>query len=472
MNAFTTHSTPQLKLVHKGKVRDSYQVNNNYRLLIATDRLSCFDKVLPSPMPGKGVILTQMAKQWFSMAEKVLPTHFVKDIAPNVSLVKEAKPIPLEIIVRSYLTGSLWRRYLKGERIFGGLKLPENMTKNQRFPQAIVTPTTKEAIDRPIDKETIIKEGWATQSQYEAMEKASLELFAMGSEYCQKKGVVLVDTKYEFGMVDGKLTLIDEIHTPDSSRFWLKEALSKSKDPESMDKEFIRQWLLQNKPKDNCVPKEALSEGIKRYEAIFQRLFENPSKQQVHPSLNIGNQVYYDLVSQGFIKKGLIAIVMGSKSDMTHAEAIAKNIKSNDVAIHYRVVSAHKNGERIKELAQDYNNTLEPTCVIAVAGRSNGLGGALAANLSVPVISCPPFKDRSDIALNIHSSLMMPSKAPALTTIYPEQAALAALRTLNLQDLRKDINSEIKQVKDSLENDDFNCVDNNIKSQLWNEAML
>ncbi|MBL4818550.1 MAG: AIR carboxylase family protein [Deltaproteobacteria bacterium] len=453
MTAFVKLSTPQLKLLHQGKVRDSYRVDDNHRLLVATDRLSCFDSVLPTPMPGKGAILTQMSECWFKKAQDIIPTHFVETISPNMTLVKEAKPFAIEMIVRGFLSGSMWKRYEKGERVFWDLKLPDGMQKDQELPQALVTPTTKEKIDRPITKAAIIEEGWATSAEYEQMEQVSLKLFQMGKETCKAKGVVLVDTKYEFGVTDKGLTLIDEIHTPDSSRFWLAD----NKEP--MDKEFIRQWLLEHKPEGHVVPDEVIEEGLKRYENVFARLFE-----QCHPHSTIpsGVRAYHDLTNRDFIKKGLIVIVMGSKSDLPHAQAIAKHFPSKDIAVHFRIVSAHKNGERIMEFASFYNHTLEPTCVIAIAGRSNGLGGALAANLTVPVISCPPFKDGADISINIYSSLMMPSKAPALTAIYPEQAALAAMRALNLQSLREVLNQDIVSMKADLKSSDDELVGQNL----------
>lgn len=444
-------SSPQLRKAHSGKVRESYHIDAKHRILVATDRLSCFDQILPSSFAGKGVLLTQAAKHWFQLTSHIIPNHFIKTVAPNISLVKEAEPICIEMIVRQFLTGSLWRAYEKGTRVISGVKLPDGMKKNEAFPQPIITPTTKEKIDRPISPEEIVASGLVDRRIYQEMEEVSLKLFQFGQNYCKQRGLLLVDTKYEFGLIGGKLALIDEIHTCDSSRFWPMQGANQQE--HWMDKEFIRQWLLANPSEDLTVAPAVLQEAKRRYEEVFTRLFDENIFAN-YKDLPLATVAYHQLVNENMIKKGFVAIVTGSKGDVEFAQKLRDLLVPYNIAVAIRIMSAHKNGERILELAKEYNHSIEPMCVIAVAGRSNGLGGALAANLNVPVISCPPFKDQTDLQLNINSSLMMPSQTPALTAVYPEQAVGAALRVLNIPPIRASLTTEIQEMKKKLLEED------------------
>ena len=278
-----------------------------------------------------------------------------------------------------------------------------------------------------------------------------MQLFELGTNELLKKGIILVDTKYEFGLLDGKIILIDEIHTPDSSRFWDKAAYDKNPlKVDSMDKEYIRQWLLNNKKNGvvpNVLPEEVIAEASRKYMDIYEKIVE---KKFEICDADIRDRIYWNLKKEGIIKDGFVSIVMGSPMDLPHCEKIKAVLDKYDVFVDLRVTSAHKNGERIGEIAEVYNNSLEPGCVIAVAGRSNGLGGALAANLAIPMINCPPFKDKIDMMVNINSSLVMPSKTPASTVIDVSSAALAALRSLGLRRLKDEFINEIKDIKESL----------------------
>lgn len=448
-------TTPQLKKLHSGKVRESYRVDAQHRMLVATDRLSCFDEILPRSFAGKGTILTQTAAEWFELTRSIIPNHFVRTIAPNISLVKEAKPIPVEMIARQYLTGSLWRGYEKGNREFSGVKLPDGLKKDQAFEKAILTPTTKEKIDRPITPAEIVKSGWVTQELYNEMAEVTLKLFNFGQEHCRKHGLVMVDAKYEFGLIGGKLALIDEIHTPDCARFVpAGKANPLEGDAPWLDKEYIRQWLLANKNEDLVLPDSVLAEAKRRYESVYNQLFDRSPYSA--PNVPISSQVYHSLVEEKLIKPGYVAIVMGSKEDVEFAKKIRDLLSAYNVMVDMHIVSAHKNGECISDIAEIYNESIEPGCIIAIAGRSNGLGGAMSANVNIPVISCPPFKDRADIQLNLNSSLFMPSMAPALTAVYPEQAASAAIRALNIHDVRVQVSEAICNMKKDLRKDDMN----------------
>ncbi len=450
MNALLNLNTPQLEKIHSGKVRESFRVDEKSRLIAATDRISSFDFVLDTPVPGKGAVLNQLAAYWFKETEDIIPNHFIKIIDPNISLVKEAEPIRIEMIVRGYLTGSAWRKYQKGMREVSGVNIPDGMKKNQAFEQPIVTPTTKEESDREISPADIFAEGWTTEEIYRKMEKASLKLFERGSEILHDKGIILVDTKYEFGLIDGEVVLIDELHTPDSSRFWSAQDYEKNPETaEQLDKEFVRSYLMNNK-KDGrypvTLPQEIVDETVSRYRKMYTMI----TAKKIETEENVLQRIYENLLKHKLIKAGYVALIMGSSSDVEHAKKIAQQIEKYDIMTELRIVSAHKNGERIPEVIRDYNLSVEPGAVIAIAGRSNGLGGALAANLTVPVINCPPFSDKTDMTVNINSSLMMPSGTPAATIIDVKNAALFALRSLNIQALRRRFDDEIKQMKEAL----------------------
>ena len=447
MNYITNLNTPQLEKIHSGKVRESFRVDENTRMIVATDRISSFDRVLKTPIPGKGAVLNEIAAYWFSKTDDIIDNHLSKVIDPNISLVKEAIPIRIEMVVRSYLTGSMWRFYQQGKRKYSGSTVPDGIKKHEKFDKLLLTPTTKEESDREISHQEIIEQGWADKKVYEQMEQVSLKLFARGQEILANKNLILVDTKYEFGLINNKLVLIDEIHTPDSSRFWLAD--NYEKDPSNaiqMDKEFVRNYLLQNKIKNKypeLLPDDVVQETLKRYNFMYEKITGN----QVENIGDTKQRIYENLVKHKLIKDGYVAIIMGSIADVEHCKKIKEFIERYDVKADMRVMSAHKNGEDIVKLIEDYNSSIEPGAVIAVAGLSNGLGGALAAHLTIPVFNCPPFKDQLDMYLNVNSSLMMPSKTPAATVIKPESAALIAMRSLNLQRLREMFKNEINEMK-------------------------
>ncbi len=463
MNCLVNLKTPQLKKIHSGKVRESFRIDDQTRMIVATDRISSFDFVLKTAVPGKGTVLNQLAAFWFENTKDIIDNHFIKLVDPNISLVKEASPIRVEMIVRGYLTGSAWRGYQNGKRKISGITIPEGMKKNQAFKKPIVTPTTKEESDREITPKELVEEGWVAANIYKAMEKVSLELFERGSNMLEERGLILVDTKYEFGLIDNKLALIDEIHTPDSSRFWSKE--NYENDPENaeqLDKEYVRSYLLKNKKNNiypDSLPDDVVQETTRRYRDIYGMITG-----EILPEIeeNVTTRIHANLVKHKIIKDGFIAIIMGSPSDIEHCNKMKDIIEKYDVKVDMRVLSAHKNGEEIPKVIEAYNNSVEPGAVIAVAGRSNGLGGALAANLTIPVFSCPPFSGKDDMMVNINSSLMMPSNTPAATVVDPKNAALIALRSLNLSRLKSVFIKEIQKMKADLIEADKNIRGENV----------
>jgi fusion protein PurCD len=448
-------SSPQLHKVHSGKVRESYSLANNRRLIVATDRISAFDQVLATPVPGKGAVLSSIANYWFAATRNIVPNHLISSPHPAAIVASECTPIRVEMIVRAYITGSAWRTYENGVRTLSGVTFPEGLKRNQALAKPVVTPTTKDEKDTEITPDEIVRTGLCTRDLYAEMERVALALFDFGSKELAKRGIILVDTKYEFGVINGKLTLIDEIHTPDCSRFWEKSSYERnSAEPVEFDKEYVRAWLRANSKEGKIpleLPPEVVAETQRRYFSIHEQITGKNLPASELDAAGLGRCLARD----GIIKSGYVAIIMGSKADVEHAEKIAAAVKPYGVFVDMRVVSAHKNGERIPAVIRDYNESPEPGVVIAIAGMSNGLGGALAANLNIPVINCPPFANQQDLALNINSSLMMPSGVPAATVIGVELAAEAAVRALNLPEVRALIDAKRAATKAKLEADDL-----------------
>jgi len=269
----------------RNKVRDAYQLPGGRRLLISTDRQSAFDQVLTA-VPYKGQVLTQTARYWFDETSDVCANHVLSYPDPNVVLVKDLEMLPIEMVVRSYLTGStntsLWPMYARGERVLYGQEYADGLRKNQQLPEPVITPTTKPAQgqhDVPITEARVLETQLVTADQWNELARLSLALFARGQELAAKKGLILVDTKYEFGLdEDGQVVLADEIHTPDSSRYWIAESyddrLAAGDEPESLDKEFLRLWIVSrcdpyNEPVPQ-IPDETLMEFSNKYINLFE----------------------------------------------------------------------------------------------------------------------------------------------------------------------------------------------------------
>lgn len=255
MNALTKtefHFDRQTSVYH-GKVRDVYTIDGDTLVMVATDRISAFDVILPKGIPFKGQILNQIAAKFLDATTDICPNWKVSTPDPNVTVGVACKGFPVEMIVRGYLCGSAWRAYKNGVREICGVKIPDGMKENQKFPTPIITPTTKAEIgehDQDISREEIISKGLVREEDYRVLEKYTLALFKRGTEIAEKRGLILVDTKYEFGTHDGKIYLMDEIHTPDSSRYFYKEGyeekFAKGEPQKQLSKEFVREWLMDN----------------------------------------------------------------------------------------------------------------------------------------------------------------------------------------------------------------------------------
>ena len=246
----TDFNFPGQKSVYHGKVRDVYNINDDIMVMVATDRISAFDVVLPKGIPFKGQVLNQIAAKFLDASKNVVPNWKLATPDPMVTVGLKCEGFRVEMIIRGYLTGSAWREYKAGNREICGVKLPDGMRENEKFPRPIITPTTKadEGHDENISKEEIIAQGIVSKEDYEIMEQYTYELFNLGTEIAAEKGLILVDTKYEFGKRDGKVYLIDEVHTPDSSRYFYAEGYQekflKGEPQRQLSKEFVRQWLI------------------------------------------------------------------------------------------------------------------------------------------------------------------------------------------------------------------------------------
>ncbi len=248
----TNFNFPLQKSHYIGKVRDVYNINNELMIMVVSDRISAFDVVLPEGIPYKGQVLNQIAAKFLDATKDIIPNWKIATPDPNVTIGLKCEPYPVEMIVRGYLTGSSWRTYKSGKREICGVKIPDGMREHEKFKYPILTPTTKasEGHDEDISREDIIAKGLIPENEYVEIEKYALEIFKRGSEIANKQGLILVDTKYEFGKFNNKIYLIDEIHTPDSSRyFYLKgyeDRFAKNEPQKQLSKEFVREWLMDN----------------------------------------------------------------------------------------------------------------------------------------------------------------------------------------------------------------------------------
>ncbi len=278
-NALTSVDVPGLGSKESGKVRESYRLGDR-RVLITTDRISAFDRVLGA-IPFKGQVLNQLSAWWFEQTRDVVANHVVAVPDPNVTVAREAVPLAVEVVVRGYITGvtktSLWTLYAQGQREVYGVRLPEGLRKNDALPAPMITPTTKAPVgghDEPLTRGEIIERQLLPEELWQEIETAALALFAHGQEVAARAGLTLVDTKYEFGLVDGRLTLVDEIHTPDSSRFWTQA--TDAPEREHLDKEYLRAWFAAQgyvgTGEPPPMPADLIAEVARRYILVYERL--------------------------------------------------------------------------------------------------------------------------------------------------------------------------------------------------------
>jgi phosphoribosylaminoimidazole-succinocarboxamide synthase len=319
-NTLETIDLPELGKKYQGKVRDFYILKDRSddkagrRVTITTDRQSAFDIIL-GQIPFKGAVLNQLAAFWFEKTKNIVSNHMLSMPDPNVLVSKNCQPIPVEMVVRGYLSGvtktSIWYSYEKGERKIYGMSFPDGMKKNQKLPTPVITPTTHPEAgsnlhDERLTRDEIIKRKIVEEKLYEHMENVALKLFAFGQKWCETHGLILVDTKYEFGLYNGELTLIDEIHTPDSSRFWITETyekkLASGEEPENFDKEFLRLWYAKRGYTGDGKPlkmtEELAIELSKRYIKTYEMLTEKEFNPFSYP--------IEDRIKQNLKKSGIL----------------------------------------------------------------------------------------------------------------------------------------------------------------------
>ena len=285
MNAVTEtkFNLPGQKTFYKGKVRDVYNINNKFLVMVVSDRISAFDVVLPKGIPYKGQVLNQIAAKFLEATADIVPNWVINVPDPMVTVGHLCDPFKVEMVIRGYMSGHAWREYKSGKRTLCGITLPEGMKENDKFPHPIITPTTKASVghDEDISKEEILKQGIVSKEDYEQLEKYTRAIFQRGTEIAAKRGLILVDTKYEFGKKDGKIYLIDEIHTPDSSRYFYTEGYEerqkKGEPQKQLSKEFVRQWLIENgfQGKDGQQIPEMTDSVIKSISDRYIELYEN-----------------------------------------------------------------------------------------------------------------------------------------------------------------------------------------------------
>ena len=287
MNTITTShfNFPGQKSIYKGKVREVYNINDDLLVMIATDRLSAFDVIMPKGIPYKGQILNQIATKFMQLTQDIVPNWLVATPDPNVAVGHLCEPFKVEMVIRGYLSGHAARQYAAGKRTLCGVAMPEGLKENDKFPEPIITPTTKAAVgthDEDISKEEILAQGIVTPEDYAVLEHYTRALYQKGTEIAAERGLILVDTKYEFGKTkDGKIVLIDEIHTPDSSRYFYaagyQERQDKNEPQKQLSKEFVRQWLISNgfQGKEGQQIPEMTDEYITTVSDRYIELYEN-----------------------------------------------------------------------------------------------------------------------------------------------------------------------------------------------------
>ena len=433
--------------VYQGKVRRVEDLENGLLLLSTSDRLSAYDHHICN-VPGKGVVLNNLSAWWFNKLRNIIPNHYLYHQGKNM-IGRKTDVIPLEIVVRGFMTGSsktsIWTMYSEGQRDMYGMTFRDGYSKNERLDNVIITPTTKGVIDKPITADEIVSEGILTTDEWEFISSKALELFREGQRISAERGYLLVDTKYEFGRLPtGEIILIDELHTCDSSRFWkadtYEERLAGGLEPEKLDKDCIRDWLSKNfdvksgqfPQSEDDIPQEVITRVSNTYTGFYNSLTGNEINTYSDIRDTFLNHYYSEYHHE------LVVILAGSTSDKPHCAKIANALKDQGIISVEHYSSAHKNTAVVLGLLNRYNNSTTISgnkrhiVFVTVAGRSNALSGVTACNTQFPVFACPPFKDKSDMMVNINSTLQMPSKTPVMTVLEPANVALAIRKIFNL----------------------------------------
>tara|TARA_R110002110_G_scaffold116278_3_gene287759 strand:+ start:86 stop:1336 length:1251 start_codon:yes stop_codon:yes gene_type:complete len=400
-----------LKLSYKGKVKDIYELDEKTILFDYSDRLSCYDKYR-CDIKGKGIMLNELNAYWMHKTKHIIPNHYLYH-ENRFLLTKKAKRIDIEVIVRGYFAGSIAK---SGGAEKYGITLKKGLKPGDKLPHLIITPTTKGDVDEPLKEEEIFEKKLINRSDWEYIKFVAKELFTFGAMICKNVGLDLIDTKYEFGYDEhGKIILIDELHTGDSSRFWV------AKTGKNLDKDHVRRFVSEH-PEEKNIPKEIMQDVFNAYHDLHKLFITTPLDFELKKSAN-----YLDIYTRYFCPA--VVVIAGSESDFPHVEKINNELKKFNICYHNYFHSAHKETMLILKILEQYESRKD-IVYVTVAGRSNALGGVVASNTKHPVINCPPFKDQTDMLLNINSSLMMPKRVPSAVILEPENVAMFIAKIL------------------------------------------
>lgn len=410
-----------------GKVRTVSDIGYGHLLMTASDRLSAFDRHI-CDVPNKGSVLNHMSAWWFKNTSHIIDNHYVYS-NDKYMIVNKCNPIKLEFVVRGYMTGStstsIWPMYNSGNRNMYGITFREGYSKNEKLDENIITPTTKGVHDHPITRSEIIEQGYLSEEQYDYIALKALELFSYGQMVASDRGLILVDTKYEFGFHNGKIILIDELHTCDSSRYWRKstyeERFNSGSEPEKLDKDCVRDFVKKNCDPYNDELPDIPNELIENVSNVYMNYYNIFVNNEMSSSITLEN-ILGNLEN---ILRNRVVIISGSVSDETHCKKIEDNLRSKNIISNTYYCSAHKNTRGVLDILSKYENSSQNIVYVTVAGMSNALSGVVSCNTRFPVIACPPFKDKMDMFTNINSSLQCPSNVPVMTILSPLNVAIA-----------------------------------------------
>lgn len=437
-----------ISLLRNGKVRDVYNIGNDLLLINHSDRLSSFDRNICN-INNKGRLLCDTSRWWFTNQElrDIVPNHYVSS-DKNAMIVKKCDVIPLEFIVRGYITGStstsLWTHYKNGSRNYCGIDFPDGLQKNQKLEQNVLTPTTKGERDELISRQQILDEKLLTEDEFTFIENAAMRLFSYGQSVATDRGLILVDTKYEFGRdSDGNIILIDEVHTADSSRYWLAssydERLNNGQEPEKYDKDNVRDYLksIIDPYKDAIpeIPEEKKQSVFNAYLELYYKLSQTQEYSYSDTlSLDTNEQIQVFLESHlpDLYASRLAVILSGSEKDSAHVDKLHKALASKNVNSVSHVCSAHRQTQALLNLLNNYESSGKHIIYITVAGKSNALSGVVAANTNKLVIACPPFQNDIDKMLNLNSSIECPTNVPVALVLSPGNVSLVCSRVFSM----------------------------------------
>ena len=450
---------------YRGKVRDGYTLDGNERLLVSTDRISAFDHVLGT-IPYKGAVLNSIAAHFLQKATDVFPNAFREVVGANAMIQDDLEILPVEAIVRAYVAGSAARDYFDRKmRKKCGIDLSAYLLegrRNERFTELLFTPSTKaeHGHDEDITEEQILKQCLMTKEQLNAVKFGSLKVFKLGEKLAAEHGLILVDTKFEYGLdANGNVKMCDEVLTPDSSRYWIAESYTSRyaclRDPDDLSKEFLRQALIERiakkvgtdeksiggmldtLPRDvfvSVIDDELRADVAMRYLHLYKQLTGNEL------ALEVGDpreRLYVDLKKSGKIKGYFVPIIAGSASDDEHVKKITWELAKRGIPHEHRVCSAHRDPVRlVEEVMSHYEDSIEPVVYVTVAALSNGLSSTVAGNTGWPVIACPPGpKAEKPYSVNdIWSTIRTPPGVPPMAVLEPANVGAAVQRMFGLFD--------------------------------------